>query len=122
MEVSNYIQAAQPEDLTIRTYTFKGLREFIYLGLQVNQNYVVSAEINRRIHLANRAYYGLKKKLTTTLVTKRTKLVIYRTLIKPILTYASETWTMTKSDEQCLRCFECKILRHICGGVQEGRL
>ncbi|CAG9840489.1 unnamed protein product [Diabrotica balteata] len=55
-------------------------------------------------------------------VTKRTKLVIYRTLIKPILTYASKTWTMTKSDEERLKCFESKILRPYLWRCTQGRI
>jgi hypothetical protein len=34
--------------------------------------------------------------------------------------YGSETWTLTKSDENLLRIFERKILWRICGTVQEG--
>ena len=45
---------------------------------------------------------------------------IYKTLIRPVVTYGSETWTLTKSDENFLRIFERKILRWIYGSVQEG--
>jgi hypothetical protein len=39
--------------------------------------------------------------------------------IRPVTTYGSETWTLTKSDENSLRIFERKILRKIYGPVQE---
>jgi hypothetical protein len=45
---------------------------------------------------------------------------VYETLIRPFVTYGSETWTLTKSDENFLRIFERKILRRIFGPVQEG--
>ncbi|PSN29951.1 hypothetical protein C0J52_23407, partial [Blattella germanica] len=38
-----------------------------------------------------------------------------RTLIRPVITYAAETWTLSHSDENALRIFERKIIRKIYG-------
>jgi hypothetical protein len=45
---------------------------------------------------------------------------IYKTLIRPVVTYGSETWTLTKSDENLLRIFGRKILKKIYWLIQEG--
>ena len=42
---------------------------------------------------------------------------IYKTLIRPVVTYSSETWTLTAKDEKNLRIFERHILRKIFGPV-----
>jgi len=39
------------------------------------------------------------------------KLKIYKSLIRPVVTYGCEAWTLTTRDEQHLRIFERKILR-----------
>jgi hypothetical protein len=43
---------------------------------------------------------------------------IYKTVIRPVTTYGSETWTLTKSEKNSLRIFERKILK-IYGPVQQ---
>jgi hypothetical protein len=45
---------------------------------------------------ANRAYFALIKLLKSRLLSPKTKMQIYKMLIRPVLTYASETWTLTK--------------------------
>jgi hypothetical protein len=46
---------------------------------------------------------------------------IYPTLIRPVVTYASETWTLTKKDEMRLRIFERQIPWKIFGPIQIGK-
>jgi hypothetical protein len=47
-----------------------------------------------------------------------TKLKIYKSLIRPTVTYGCEAWTLTNRDEEYLRIFECRILRKIFGPLQ----
>jgi hypothetical protein len=44
-----------------------------------------------------------------------TKFTIHKTLIRPVLVYGSETWVLTKREEDQLLVFERKVLRTICG-------
>jgi len=41
----------------------------------------------------------------------------FQTMIRPVVTYLSETWTLTAKDENNLRIFERQILRKIFGPV-----
>jgi hypothetical protein len=44
---------------------------------------------------------------------------MYQVLIRPLLTYASETWTLSEINERRLSLFERKLLRCIFGAKQE---
>jgi hypothetical protein len=48
---------------------------------------------------------------------RNTKIKIYKTIIKPAVTYSSETRTLTAKDENNLRIFERQILRKMFGPV-----
>jgi hypothetical protein len=48
-------------------------------------------------------------------ISESTKLKIYRTIIRPIVMYGCEGWTMTEHMEEVLRVWERKILRKVHG-------
>ncbi|XP_062706099.1 uncharacterized protein LOC134287678 [Aedes albopictus] len=95
------------------------VEEFVYLGSLLTADNNVSCEIRRRIISGSRAYYGLQKKLRSKKIHPRTKCTMYKTLIRPVILYGHETWTMLEEDLQALGVFERRVLRTIFGGVQE---
>ena len=99
--------------------SFETVNEFVYLGALIRCDNDNTMEIKRRIMLANRCFYGLKKHLRARQLTKETKCAIYKTIIRPVLTYGSESWPLTKADENLLLVFERKVLRTIFGAIQE---
>ena len=92
-------------------------QDFIYLGSKVSNDNNMVAELSAMMLAANR--YSLKNQSTLKNLSRRTKLI--STYIVPVLTYASETWTLSKSDETLLAAFERKMLRRIrmCGRTME---
>jgi len=53
-------------------------------------------------------------------INRKYKVIIYKTLIKPVLMYEAETWVRSKADELRLGVFERKMLRRIYGPICEG--
>jgi hypothetical protein len=47
------------------------------------------------------------------LLSRAIKILLYKTLIRPVASYGAEAWTVTKKDEQALLVFERKIFRSI---------
>jgi len=56
------------------------------------------------------------------LITKSSKLTLYRTVIRPIVTYASETWVLKENIIQKVVVFERKILRGMFGATKENKI
>jgi len=68
--------------------------------------------------MGNKTYYANRQLVNSSLVSRSSKLQIYRTLVRPVVTYGSESWTLTVEEERALAVFERKILRKICGPVK----
>jgi hypothetical protein len=88
--------ASYPHYLEVGPYKFQVVDSLIYLGSDVNCNNDISADIQKRILAANRCFHGLRKRLRSHLTSKNTNILMYKVLIRPVLTYASETWTYLK--------------------------
>jgi len=79
----------------------------------------VETEIQRRILAGNRTYFAAVSLFRSQLVSRVTKIILYKTLIRPVVSYGAEAWTLTKKEEQALLIFERKIFRRICGPKYE---
>jgi len=78
----------------------------------------MSIEVAERMAKGNKCKTHANAKLRKSkFLTKNTKTKIYKTMIRPFVTYSSETWTLTAKDENNLRIFGWHILREIFGPV-----
>lgn len=105
------------QSVTIGTHTFKRVNKFVYLGSELNTNNDIADEIKRRVTLGNRSYYSLLKILKSKSVSRNSKCALYKAVIRPVVTYGSESWCLTQKEEQSLHTFERKVLRTIFGPV-----
>ncbi|XP_062549913.1 uncharacterized protein LOC134214591 [Armigeres subalbatus] len=115
---SREANVSHPPRVSIGGDEIEVVEEFVYLGSLVTADNDTSREIRRRIVAGNRTYFGLRKTLRSNRVRRRTKLTIYKTLIRPLVLYGHETWTMLVEDQRALGVFERKVLRTIYGGLQ----
>ena len=53
--------------------------------------------------------------LSSSLLSKKLKIKIYRTIILPVVLYGRETWSLTFREESRLTMFEKRVLRRIFG-------
>ena len=60
-------------------------------------------------------YYSVQNLLSSSLLFKKLKIKIHRTVILPVVLYGCETWSLTLRDERRLRVFENSVLRRVFG-------
>ena len=59
--------------------------------------------------------YSVQNLLSSSLLSKKLKIKIYRTIILPVALYRCETWSLTLREERRLRVFENRVLRRVFG-------
>ena len=97
--------------LTIKNYKFERVKNFKYLGVILNEDNNNQTDLHERINNANKTYLMLQKFFKNKNIPKKLKLTLKNTTIHKTLTYASGTWTLTKTDRKQLNILERKVLR-----------
>jgi hypothetical protein len=92
---------------------------FVHLGSCITKDNDDYIEIQRRLKLANKACFSLLAVMRCTDIHNKTKVMLYNTLIRTVLTYGCKTWTLSKKSENALSIFERKILRRIYDPFQD---
>jgi hypothetical protein len=83
----------------------------------LNADNKMNVEIAERIVKGNKAYYAIAKLIKSKFLKRNTKMKMCKMIIRPVVTYSSETWTLTAKAENKLGIFERQILRKMFGSV-----
>jgi len=101
--------------MKIDNSSFERVEEFRYLGTTLRKQNSIQKEIKSRLKRGNACYYSVQNLLSSSLLSKKLKIKIYRTIILPVVLYGCETWSLTLREERRLRVFENRVLRRIVG-------
>ncbi|CAG9573517.1 unnamed protein product [Danaus chrysippus] len=107
------------QDVTIGDDTIEGVSSFKYLGSILSSRNKVGDEVNARIMAGSRCFYSLSKLFRSKYLSAKSKLSIYKTIIRPVTTYGCEAWSLTALETQKLAVFERKVLRKVFGPVKD---
>jgi hypothetical protein len=103
----------QLDRLTVENIQTDQVRSFSYLGTIVNGNNKLEEEIREGIVKGNKAFYANRTLFKSILVSIKSKLKLYWSVIRPTVVYSCETWVLKESIIHRLSVFESKILRKI---------
>ena len=85
---------------------------FVYLGATVSKG-GGTQNIHNRVVKARGVFLRLKKIWSSNGISRRTEVRLYKTLVKPVVMYACETWKMNKNNENKIDVFQSRCLRRI---------
>ena len=105
--------------IALSQYLLEEVDSFKYLGSIIRHDNTMEEEVSERIAGASKCSWAINPLLKSRLLSRTTKLQLYKTVIRPVLTYACEAWTLTKELERRLLVFERSILRRILGPVRD---
>jgi hypothetical protein len=79
----------------------------------------IEEEIQYGITFRNKAYYAKQCFFKSRKFSKKSKLKLYWSIIRPTVTYACEAWVLKETMKNKLMVFERKVLRRIFGPTKE---
>jgi hypothetical protein len=84
-------------------------------GTTVTNQNLIQTEIKRRLKCGNACYHSVQNLLSSRLLSKNVKVIIYKTIILPVILYVCKTWSLTVRGEHKMRVFANRVLRRIFG-------
>ena len=107
----NNCQTADP--VKLGEQDIEDVTEFTYLGAKVTKDGNTEAEIKTSINKARGAFAALKNISKMKMISKKTKIRIFKSNVLSVLLYAAESWKVTKGICHMLEVFQNKCLRRI---------
>jgi len=75
--------------------TYEGVAEFTYWGALISNDNSVEKEIQRRVLAGSRTYFAARSLFRSRLLSRATKIILYKTLIRPVLSCGAEARKLT---------------------------
>ena len=101
--------------ITIDGQQVERCREYKYLGNLIHETEDINHNIQHRISSAWRNWREVTGVTCDRNMPVKMKGLVYKTIIRPVLTYGSETWNVTKRHVRAIQTTEMKMLRWMCG-------
>jgi len=91
MIMSRDQNAGRSHSMKTDSISIERVEEFKYLVTTLTNKNSIQEEIKSRLKLGNACYYSVQNLLSSSLLSKKLKIKIYRTIILPVVLYGCET-------------------------------
>ncbi|KAJ8025275.1 hypothetical protein HOLleu_35440 [Holothuria leucospilota] len=101
------------QKLKINNEDVEDVHEFTYLESKLNKSGGGSEDTKHRLAKAWSSFRKLTKICYQENIQRRTKIPLYKSLVRSVLLYGCETWKLTQHEERKLDTFQYKCLKTI---------
>ena len=99
-----------------KVYSFEEVETYTYLGTEFCRRPGNREEIQARMMKANKCVQGLRGIIHSKNISRGLKIKLYKTIVRPIMIFGSEAWTLGTTEQRMIAIWERKILRKVYGG------
>ena len=100
----------------------KQVETFKYLGVTISAKWDSEEAVRARVRAAWMRWREISGVICDKKMPRKLKVRLYKTVIRPIILYGAETWTMNKKEEKILETTEMRMLRRIRGVTRTDRM
>ena len=95
--------------------SLRQVNKFKYLGVTISEEGGSEEAVRARVSAAWGKWRDLSGVISDKKMPRKLKIKLYMTVIRPVLLYGAECWTVRKKEEQILEKTEMRMLRRIKG-------
>ena len=121
-EIMMLSRVPQEVNISLEGQTLQQCTNFKYLGVMFNNKSDPQLEITHRINKFNNSLHLLYPLMKDRNIPRKVKTIIYIFILRPILTYGHESWTLTTKTRSQIQAAEMRVLRLIKGVTRLDRL
>ncbi|CAH1990794.1 unnamed protein product [Acanthoscelides obtectus] len=94
-----------------------------YLGVMIQREGSMEAELNERINKAVKTYHTMSKAiLGNKKISRKSKMIVYKTVFRPTVIYGSEGWVLTNKLMSNIQAVDLKCLRKVKGITRRDKI
>lgn len=110
-------------NIKIKGQLIEQVVQYRYLGVTIKCDGNQEADIEERIEATSRTFHAMKNSfIKKREISNGTKMTVYKTIIRPILTFGCESWVLNKKLESRIQSMEMKYLRGVMGVTRIDRV
>ena len=115
---TNMVMSQDPKsgwshNIRIDNSSFARVEQFKYIGTTLTNQNSIQEEIKSSLKSGNACCHSVQNLLSSSLLSKNIKILIYRTIILSVVLNWCETWSPTMREERRSRVFENRMLWRI---------